>query len=411
MPESSNPESNREFAEQIEEEMVQAVEAGWAFMAGIIAYSSSYLSLQAYNGVYINAIGPRGSAKDWSTGIADYIPDLPEEISSNKGNFYIAGQGGGAVIKSKDTGSIHIKSNLANVELVSQNDLSLEALGSASISANTKITISTPGECDVTIGSLETMLDNAITNIEGTASVSSIPIDAWHGVMGTKNTVDVLTNLKSLRKSKGGSTSSGKNPPGENPPGESPPGESPPGESPPGESSGSVGSEGSSVSSATTGAEDASTGLEDLKGGSFGLLSIAASFLTSYSTMSWGGFSTTAIGNGSTTIVGNGSYTVIGLNSDTYVGSSTTSHLGEVNEVNLAESIKSGVQSIKNVGTKISNTATSVKNYFVSTKDTEVDIEESDLKFIENPLYVSSSEVNLKDSDADISDGELTVMM
>ena len=66
---------------------------------GLVGYSTTYISLQAVNGVYINGIGSKNTAPT----------SLPFSNTSAKdgfysgldnGDFYISGQNGQAVIKS-----------------------------------------------------------------------------------------------------------------------------------------------------------------------------------------------------------------------------------------------------------------------------------------------------------------------
>jgi len=92
---------------------------------GIVGYSSSYISLQAMNGIFINGIGSGNSAQS----------KLPFSNEADKngfysgmtnGDFWISGQNGGAVIKSCNRstpgpngpgkGSIHI--NSANGDVI-----------------------------------------------------------------------------------------------------------------------------------------------------------------------------------------------------------------------------------------------------------------------------------------------------
>ncbi len=91
---------------------------------GIVGYSSSYISLQAMNGIFINGIGSGNSAQS----------ELPFSNEADKngfysgmtnGDFWISGQNGGAVIKSCNRstpgpngpgiGSIHINSAKGDV--------------------------------------------------------------------------------------------------------------------------------------------------------------------------------------------------------------------------------------------------------------------------------------------------------
>ena len=88
--------------------------------SGIIGYSTSYISLQAVNGVYINAIG-----MDETTGQPNTPPSFPL-ASTTKGDFYISGRNGASRIHCRDRnpgdhpngpgiGSIFIEANNGDV--------------------------------------------------------------------------------------------------------------------------------------------------------------------------------------------------------------------------------------------------------------------------------------------------------
>jgi len=372
---------------------------------GLVGYSSSYISLQAVDGIYLNGIGPGNTAST----------DLPKEITDNKGNFYISGHNGKAIIKSKDTGSIHITSKLANVQLASKGDVLIESAQSTNINATTSINVTTSGECNVTVGSPQTMLNNALTNLESLVTKHTageigahVAETGLHGVLGANDIKNIATNIKSLKNlkslklTKGGIVRE-----------EAPVTGRVRSNAMTSTTSDAVATERTDAIAAKSAQteEDITNSLEDLKGGALGLFGIAASFLTSYSTMAWGGFSNTAIGAGSTTIVGDASTTVLGANSITYIGSSTTSHLGDVNEVDLSVSIHAFGQKLKAGASKISNAATAVASYLVRAKDAGVETSEVDVKIEDTPVDLKSSGVCLADSDADINDCGISICM
>ena len=66
---------------------------------GLVGYASTYISLQAVNGIFINGIGS-GNTPKRGLPFSD-TPDENQYISGlTNGDFWISGQNGGAVIKS-----------------------------------------------------------------------------------------------------------------------------------------------------------------------------------------------------------------------------------------------------------------------------------------------------------------------
>ena len=92
---------------------------------GIVGYSSSYISLQAMNGIFINGIGSGNSAQS-ELPFSNEADENGFYSGMTNGDFWISGQNGGAVIKSCNRstpgpngpgiGSIHI--NSANGDVV-----------------------------------------------------------------------------------------------------------------------------------------------------------------------------------------------------------------------------------------------------------------------------------------------------
>lgn len=92
---------------------------------GIVGYSSSYISLQAVNGIFINGIGSGNSAQS-ELPFSNEADENGFYSGMTNGDFWISGQNGGAVIKSCNRstpgpngpgiGSIHI--NSANGDVV-----------------------------------------------------------------------------------------------------------------------------------------------------------------------------------------------------------------------------------------------------------------------------------------------------
>lgn len=335
---------------------------------GIVGYASGYMSLQANYGVYINAVGVNNDMTS--------INPPQEMLDDPNGNFYISGQNGEAVIKSTDSGSIHLRSKNGNVKIVADKETSpgwpnlnngsihlesksgsvkIAADNDASIDAVKRIGITTPGECHVSVGSPLTMFtSNLETNILNMGKASHASGTAITGAMTLKTLATTGKAAKDLIMAEKGSA-------------------------------------------------DAVDGLKGVKGGVAGLAGIAASFLNSYTTMVWGGISSTSLGNNSSTTIGNASRTVIGLNSETYLGATFKTKLGPVAESDLAVTIKSGL-------TWISNKATKVKNYFVSAEDGEVKVENAEVKVEDAAVDIESSEVAVADSDVNLVASEITII-
>ena len=105
---------------------------------GLVGYASTYISLQAVNGIFINGIGSGNkpsdklpfsdTAQNDSTLISSTDDQKPSTLisSTDEGDFYISGQNGNAVIKSGNRtgeqgpngpgiGSIHINSAKGDV--------------------------------------------------------------------------------------------------------------------------------------------------------------------------------------------------------------------------------------------------------------------------------------------------------
>ncbi len=106
---------------------------------GLVGYASTYISLQAVNGIFINGIGSGNkpsdklpfsdTAQNDSTLISSTDDQKPSTLisSTDEGDFYISGQNGNAVIKSGNRtgetgsgsgsgiGSIHIDSTSGDV--------------------------------------------------------------------------------------------------------------------------------------------------------------------------------------------------------------------------------------------------------------------------------------------------------
>lgn len=385
---------------------------------GWMLYTPGSISIQCINGIYINATGMKDAAAITNANPMNESARFPEGWGFSNGDVVISSAGslvmwGKDQIYAETPGPVTITSDgdmslnsATDITLTPANDMNVSASHDISLTATHAINITTPGECSVSIGSLKTMLDNALTNVEAMASVSSIPTDIERPVLTGLALKNILGNIKAVKASLAKKTSGPGGTVGETPSGR------PRSNAVSGESNRpNVSGEASDVGEAAMSEEEVSKGVGDFKGGIYGLLGIVAGFLTTYSTMAWGGFSTTAIGNGSTTVIGNGSLTVVGLNSNTYVGESTTSYLGEMNEVNLAEAVKSGLSTVKSIGTTIVNAGTTVVNKIVSAVDSVVNTESTEVNLKDVEVAMDNSAVKIEDSDVDLDTSEIKMIL
>ena len=129
---------------------------------GLVGYASTYISLQAVNGIFINGIGS-GNTPPAELPFSNEADDNHHISGLTNGDFWISGQNGGAVIKScnrskpgengEGIGSIHI--NSANGDVVVN---VLKGNFEANVAANVKNTIK---------GHITTTTSGTLTSIVG----------------------------------------------------------------------------------------------------------------------------------------------------------------------------------------------------------------------------------------------------
>jgi len=150
---------------------------------GLVGYSSSYISLQAVKGIYLNGIGPGNTAST----------DLPKEITDNKGNFYISGQNGEAIIKSMDNGSIHLDSQNENITLNAPNGvINTNTKTSNSTSTGNSTTTTYGNTSSITNGSSNSVVNGASNSVVDGLSTSTVGGGSITTVLGENAQITLL---------------------------------------------------------------------------------------------------------------------------------------------------------------------------------------------------------------------------
>ena len=165
---------------------------------GWMLYTPGSISIQCVQGIYLRCVGESGALAD----PMDPSARFPKGWGMSKGDVVIASAESLVMesieqIYSQTEGNITSNAD-GDIAINSGKDMALTANSEFSLDATKQISLTTPGECKVSIGSLETMLDNAITNIEGSGT-SSRADDAKDGAFGALDTKGVLANLKSFK--------------------------------------------------------------------------------------------------------------------------------------------------------------------------------------------------------------------